>query len=164
MPTLDELRAWLQGDAVEALPEHEKPGSLSIGQDQRDCPDCEGEGGANGKTCAMCKGHGSIDRDEPRPAFGDRMKAKAQAKKRGGKYNITDDGTDAHLLFGRNKGAKLSDLSKTRDGRSYLGWLIKEDFPQELKTLAEKWCEHGILADGRNRAMVRARRRKAAKK
>lgn len=144
MPTVDELRAWLQGDIVEGLPEREEPGALSIGQDQRDCPKCEGEGAYQGGICPMCHGQGSAQRDEPRPAFADRMRDKVAAKKRGGKYAISPDKTDARLLFGKHKDVSLGELSKSRDGRGYLEWMMKEDFPEELKKMAHKWHNFGV--------------------
>lgn len=57
------------------------------------------------------------------------MRAKKQAGQVG-KYRISEDGEDAVLLFGKHNGKKVSELFK--DDRSYLGWLFKQEFPDEL--------------------------------
>lgn len=148
MPSLDELRLWLQGQEVEGLPEREEPEgpALVVNAEPelvKDCPTCEGEGEVDADVCPECEGAGTVKRDRPRTPFAKRMRERAASKKRGGKYRLTEDGKDATLMFGRHKDSTLSDLSKTRDGRSYLVWLVKQDFPEELKTMAGAWHNEG---------------------
>ena len=50
---------------------------------------------------------------------------------RRGKYECIGN-KDAVLLFGAKKGIKISDLVESNNGRNYLVWLLKEDFPKEL--------------------------------
>jgi len=57
-------------------------------------------------------------------------------KKTGKKYKIVDDGRghkDAVLYFGKYSGSKVSHLVADEDGRSYLLWVLKEGFEDELK-------------------------------
>lgn len=55
------------------------------------------------------------------------------AKKRHAKYVVLTGG-DVVLLFGRWAEKRLSELSSTRDGRDYLRWMMKQEFPVELLT------------------------------
>lgn len=67
--------------------------------------------------------------------------------KRRGLYKLCGD-ADAELLFGANKGRKLSEIFKTSKGKNYLIWLMEGDFPKELQTLIkEMWDQTFNAAD-----------------
>jgi hypothetical protein len=55
------------------------------------------------------------------------------------------DGNDAVLLFGAQKGSKISDLIKTVEGKNYLIWILEKEFPKELQDLIRKWWDTNVL-------------------
>lgn len=60
----------------------------------------------------------------------------------GGRYNVVGapEGDDAILLFGKYRGQKVSRLVvESPEGRDYLRWVMREEFPDELKTIIEFW-------------------------
>ena len=56
-------------------------------------------------------------------------------------FRISDDGTDALFLFGKFKGSTAKQLSKTTRGRSYLRWVRKGEFPDDLKEVCRYQLE-----------------------
>jgi uncharacterized protein (DUF3820 family) len=52
--------------------------------------------------------------------------------KPGAKYTISTTGDDAVIHFGKHAGKTLTLLALGAD-RSYLDWMMAEDFPEELK-------------------------------
>lgn len=50
------------------------------------------------------------------------------------KYKISVDGEDALLLFGQHRGYSLSKISEINP--SYIDYLLKENFPKDLKDIA----------------------------
>jgi hypothetical protein len=69
--------------------------------------------------------HKEVDKPKP-PSAG-------AGERRGGRYKVNAEGTDAVLLFGLNKGETLSTLVQTARGRTYLSWILKKDFDDALK-------------------------------
>lgn len=53
------------------------------------------------------------------------------------KYDVRVDGKDARLKFGKWSGSLLSSLALSGEGKDYLAWLGRQDFPDELKRLAK---------------------------
>jgi hypothetical protein len=49
------------------------------------------------------------------------------------KYSISSNGEDALLLFGKFRGSRVSELVNKARGRSYLKWIIKHEFQNDLK-------------------------------
>lgn len=49
------------------------------------------------------------------------------------KYSISAEGDDALLLFGKFRGNRVSELINTARGRSYLKWIMKREFQNDLK-------------------------------
>ncbi len=47
------------------------------------------------------------------------------------RYKISDDGTDAILMFGRHKGLRVSDVDKKDP--AYLNWILTDNFKSDLK-------------------------------
>jgi DNA polymerase-3 subunit epsilon len=43
---------------------------------------------------------------------------------------------EACLNFGKNRGRSLRELASTEDGRGMLGWILRADFTQEVKSIA----------------------------
>jgi hypothetical protein len=52
------------------------------------------------------------------------------------KYDVRVDGRDARLKFGKWEGSLLSSLALSSEGKDYLAWIARSDFPDELKRLA----------------------------
>jgi hypothetical protein len=144
MPSVEEIRSWLRGIEVKGLatpkPQSvEEEGDTAGLVDSEDhCKVCEGQGIFSetrdgklvGVSCPFCHGTGKKSKK-------DRMQEEAEAiKERRVRYMIkgTDD---AILLFGKCKNQSLSELAVTREGSSYLRWLIGTDFPKELKDAAK---------------------------
>lgn len=48
---------------------------------------------------------------------------------------------DARLKFGEYKGKLVSVLSKSAEGLRFLMWLLKNDYPAELKEVVAKWID-----------------------
>jgi hypothetical protein len=141
VPTLEEMRKWLQGHEVDGLPEREGSWSLEPERKAKDnpynapakqCARCQGTGEWSKGPCVACDGQGWIQK---RSNLADNMAAKHRAKQRGGRYVVSADGKDALIHFGKHNGKNLSDIAKI--DRGYLSWIIGEDFPKELKDICE---------------------------
>lgn len=143
VPSLEEMRKWLQGHDVEGMPEREGSWSLEpqrvvkenpFNMPAKQCARCQGTGEWSGDICVACEGHGWIPK---KSNWADNMAAKHKSKRghKGGRYVVSADGRDALIQFGKHSGANLSDIAKT--DRGYLSWIIGEDFPQELKDICE---------------------------
>lgn len=63
----------------------------------------------------------------------DRSKIKAKRKR----YTISLDGFDATLGFGKWNGHSISDMAKTRAGRDYLEFILRDFDDEELKSVVE---------------------------
>jgi uncharacterized protein (DUF3820 family) len=48
------------------------------------------------------------------------------------------DGSDVVLQFGKYQGWKFKDMVADSSARGYLRWVLREDFPQDLKDLCSK--------------------------
>jgi len=59
-------------------------------------------------------------------------------------YEVVD-GNDAVLLFGAQKGKKISDLISSAEGKNYLIWIMEKEFPKELQDLIRKWWDINVL-------------------
>lgn len=60
----------------------------------------------------------------------------------GGRFNVVESegNDDAIMLFGKYRGQKVSRLVvESPEGRDYLRWVMREEFPDELKTIIEFW-------------------------
>jgi len=66
------------------------------------------------------------------------MKTPADMRNQG-RYRLHRDDSghviDATLYFGKYNGFCLSKLSTNREGKDYLSWMLKQDFPGELVEL-----------------------------
>jgi len=147
VPSIEEMRKWLQGHDVDGLPEREGSWSLEpireakqnpFNMPAKQCARCQGTGDWSGDICVACEGHGWIPRHS-KGNWADNMAAKAKAKKegrhKGGRYVVSADGRDALLHFGKHDGNNLSHIAEV--DRGYLSWIISEDFPKELKNICE---------------------------
>jgi uncharacterized protein (DUF3820 family) len=47
------------------------------------------------------------------------------------------DGSDATMLVGKFTGSRISDLVKSSEGRQYVRWITKEDWPDDLKVICK---------------------------
>ena len=125
--SLKDFRNWLAGDSVHGLP------------------------------------HRKLPTPEQPPGPG-RLKAKAKKIKKGqGKSSKrfflrtvlgADGKVDVELGFGRHRGARVSDLVTTADGRSYISWMQTQDFEEEMMTPV-----NAILADYHTRSSKPSRRK-----
>lgn len=50
-------------------------------------------------------------------------------------FAIDVNASDALLLFGKFRGSRASELQRSPRGRTYLKWIIKNDFPDDLKSV-----------------------------
>jgi len=60
----------------------------------------------------------------------------------GGRFRLepaVEGKEDMRLLFGQHKNKLISQLAKTKDGRDYLAWMLREGFPQEAKDIIDSW-------------------------
>lgn len=69
-------------------------------------------------------------RGVPKPRIGGATRDFANLSRQ---FRISDDGTDALFLFGKFKGSTAKQLVKSNRGRTYLRWIRKQDFPDDLK-------------------------------
>lgn len=49
------------------------------------------------------------------------------------KFVISSEGDDALLQFGKFRGGRISELVNTARGRTYLNWIMRHEFPEDLK-------------------------------
>ncbi len=116
MPSLKEMRAWLRGDK-------ETPYGRSVGAqtvDQSPVPD----------PCPI-----DVDTGEWRVV-----------NALSGHYSVSLDGKDALLNFGKHAGMRVSELAADADGRSYLDWILKSDFVNELLGIVKVQLERDLKA------------------
>lgn len=144
MPTAQDLRRWLKGEDVEGLPERDEvwEGSIDVKSNPfnfpaKICSRCQGSGTWSGDRCTGCDGHGWVPKSNE---LVDNLKQKHRTnqerhKYSSSKYKISADGQDAILWFGRHNGYSVSDLAKTEDGRSYLKWILGQEFDVALKDI-----------------------------
>jgi hypothetical protein len=122
--TLKELRNWLAGDVVHGLPYRELPGN-----EERD------------------KRKGALQREAKRKKEAEDAAAKlVVSTDRRAKYDLIKRGdgkTDCRLKFGKHKDALLSELAETPDGRSYLRWMLRQSFDEDLMAVARDWSAVG---------------------
>jgi hypothetical protein len=69
----------------------------------------------------------------------DEKMAVAMAVKRKMKWVPLGKGADAVLLFGRNKGKRVSALAQSSGGRDYLRWMSGQDFENDLMKIVRSW-------------------------
>lgn len=116
---LDKLRDWARGSDVKGLPRKSvvRPGRAIL---NRMAQVVEG----------MAKDGLSIPPAEPPPPTGYKPK-----------YKIDTTGTDALISFGKHRGKTLSEIGKK--DFTYLDFIIKDDFPADLKDVARhvKKCQ-----------------------
>ncbi len=162
MPTLNEIRDWLGGEKVEKLPEREGIWDKSKEEDLLDefdnilnssslkevnvkakrveCANCRGSGTVCDKDtpiyvrCKKCDGRGYIELItdsliKDKNGLATRVKAKSKSA---GRYTISTGGDNALLKFGRHKGKMLTQIIDEGNS-SYLDFILKESFPEELK-------------------------------
>lgn len=55
-----------------------------------------------------------------------------------GQYSISLDGKDALLQFGKWGGSRVSELAADSDGRSYLQWMLEQDFVAEILEIVRR--------------------------
>jgi hypothetical protein len=132
MATLEELRKWFGGEKVKGLPSINSKLKDSTSNNKLKNPPIiieeEIEEEINEDSVKRPKGtHSKLVK---------KLKKKTALKTpRGGRYVISKDGDDAMLEFGKHKGMMLSDILKTN--KSYLDWINKEEFPEELKDVCK---------------------------
>ena len=119
MPSLAEIRRWLRGEQAEGLPDLATVTAKPLAYAATSAAESESEDDAAAAAKAA------------------RMKKMVESAKRAryvGKYKVATDGRDAMLMFGRFKGASVSEVASTSDGIGYLNWMRTkaEDFPSDL--------------------------------
>lgn len=124
MATLEEIRRWMKGEDVEGFPPNTEPGKP--------------QGASHGDGRVIDES--DVQEEPETPRHHDLAKTRkrgAGARSRGSAsssfYTVSATGTDAQLKAGRYAGRSVSELAKSKDGRSYLRWILREDFPEELK-------------------------------
>lgn len=147
MPGVQDLRRWLKGEDVDGLPERDEVWVQEAGIKSNPynlpakiCSRCQGTGVWSGDPCTSCEGNGWIPKSS---GLVDKLREKQTQGGRGyGKYKISADGKDAILLFGKHNGYAVSDLAKTDDGRSYLKWMLAQEFDSALKDVCSYQLRH----------------------
>ena len=116
MPTLKEFRRWLLGQAIPGLPEWQ-------GEDlaHRDLEDSE--------ASDTKPRDGKLDVDK---MITTRVSGTISRRAR---WTMDSTGTDALLHFGKFAGRTIRGLIVMPEGRSYLRWMLTQEFPEDLKTL-----------------------------
>ena len=110
MPTLDELRAWLQGRDVPGMPTHAEVDAEASSASPWVVP------GTSSTEAATPVAPGKDDADTWRTA----------------RYVVSKDGKDAILKFGRWRDKRVSELTESMAGVRYLDWMLRQDFAPEL--------------------------------
>jgi hypothetical protein len=118
MATLEELRRWFAGESVIGLPEINKVKDESIVT----LPPPPTPKPKKSRRSKLVKAL-------------EKKKIKTRVEFVSGKYTISKDGDDVMLEFGKHKGRMLSDVVKTH--RSYVNWMLKEEFPEDLKDVCK---------------------------
>jgi hypothetical protein len=130
VPTLEEMRKWLQGERVEELPDREPSPSSEDETIHRQLEESWSEGEVV-KT-ALEEAEERLKRaplPEPPPAawypdktdgtlVGDWIERE--------KYNIKADGTDVRIMFGSWKGDLVSEMAAYPEGMNYLQWMLRD--------------------------------------
>jgi uncharacterized protein (DUF3820 family) len=124
MASLEELRKWFAGESVTGLPSINKIEDESI----ITLPPPPTPKSKNSRKSNLVKAL------EKKKAL-DKKKIKTRAEFVSGKYIVSKDGDDVMLEFGKHKGRMLSDVANTEP--SYLKWMLKEKFPEDLKDVCE---------------------------
>ena len=117
MATLEELRRWFAGESVIGLPEINKA-------EKKPAPTPLKVKIKSEKSSKLVK---ALEKKK--------KTIKSRTEFVTGKYIISKDGDDVMLEFGKHKGRMLSDVAN-RDP-SYLEWILKEKFPEDLKDVCE---------------------------
>ena len=117
MATLEELRRWFAGESVIGLPEINKA-------EKKPAPTTPKVKIKSGKSSNLVK---ALEKKK--------KTIKSRTEFVTGKYIVSKDGDDVMLEFGKHKGRMLSDVAN-RDP-SYLEWILKEKFPEDLKDVCE---------------------------
>ena len=117
MATLEELRRWFAGESVIGLPEINKA-------EKKPAPTPLKVKIKSGESSNLVK---ALEKKK--------KTIKSRTEFVTGKYIISKDGDDVMLEFGKHKGRMLSDVAN-RD-LSYLEWILKEKFPEDLKDVCE---------------------------
>jgi uncharacterized protein (DUF3820 family) len=120
MATLEELRRWFAGESVIGLPEINKAENESI----ITLPPPPTPKSKKSRKSNLVK---ALEKKK--------KTIKSRTEFVTGKYIISKDGDDVMLEFGKHKGRMLSDVAN-RD-LSYLEWILKEKFPEDLKDVCE---------------------------
>lgn len=119
MPKLEDIRKWLQeGRPIEGLPEHWKE------QQERD---------------EMFESEFQEAIEMKRGVNVGKVRDKIDHRN----FSPSIDGRDAVLNFGKFKGRTVSSLVSERDGRSYLRWILGQEFGKELKEIVQRCLEEG---------------------
>ena len=152
MPTLNELRAWFQGDnSVDDVSKDDVPKKKKTeDNDEKDTfkkifqsddgeeildeifketePEPEGLIGSSTTWLAsdISKKETGISKSK--------MKKKVKTLWNVN-YSIETDGKDALLLFGKHKGSLLTDI--VEDNSGYLTWMLDQPFPSDLLEVVE---------------------------
>jgi len=76
-----------------------------------------------------------------RDALLERLKNKKAIGRGRAKYTVisTDGLDDAMLNFGIHRGKKVSELARDGEGRGYLDWILKQEFPEHLHRIINEW-------------------------
>lgn len=114
MPSLEEIRQWLQGEDVDGLPSRSLAWAPRVST-------------AKGKPSRMSLAERYRKRRDEIKAG----KGIGNILGHGGRYTINIDGDDAVLKFGKHKGKSISELANSQSG--YLDWILRQEFPEELK-------------------------------
>jgi hypothetical protein len=121
VPTLEELRQALRAAEKKAAKE-EAPEEASIGL-----------GSDSELSKLFVKGARSkeeiLGEAPPLPPW---AAASKSAREYDVRYKIAADGKDVLFQFGRHRGKTAKQIAAS-DDRDYLNWLLKQDFPAELK-------------------------------
>jgi len=117
MATLEELRRWFAGESVIGLPEINKA-------EKKPAPTPLKVKIKSEKSSKLVK---ALEKKK--------KTIKSRTEFVTGKYIVSKDGDDVMLEFGKHKGRMLSDVAN-RDP-SYLEWILKEKFPEDLKDVCE---------------------------
>lgn len=137
MPTLEELKSWFAGNRVKGLPKIKDGKPVTTANDIIEFNNATVEIGDD--DLATVLDSSKIPKKEKSKArrktkLSESLKSSVEERKKKaivGKYTISIDGKDAMIEFGKHKGTPLSDIAKI--DRTYLKWMLTEEFPRDLK-------------------------------
>jgi hypothetical protein len=129
VPTLEEMRKWLQGERVEELPDREpSPSTVELDETiHRQLQ--EWSEGEVVKTLEEAEGRLKLAPPEPPPAawYPDKTVGVVVLDWiEREKYSIKVDGTDVRIRFGSWNGDLVSEMASFPEGMNYLQWMLKE--------------------------------------